>query len=339
MFLYKLLLCLWISFFWFFAAQGVEISFPQLISNVENKDCINKPEKPSNCKTQLNEEELYQSYREQILEHFSDTLFENSFCECDGNNGCTRGCRLASYLDKNQTLPFRKCRRSKPMYKSSEYCAKHVTGAIMTVLHDFLAKHCQDIGERMPKNKTDYDQCEKDFIKNANSRNTSICRHGFIFPFAFCMLNLDRQGLHVYNRIPNKNKEVKRVCKAWDPYNQSLLAMDASLHYGETTIIPLFQRVSPKKDKEFQREPYKIPEGSLIITKLYGEEGHVEVKTNRKECGKHKNETCFCSDYCRERHKYHYPVLAVFRWNPEFIRHVSRVGFEWNLRSGHQPLE
>ena len=113
--------------------------------------------------------------------------------------------------------PFRKCRRKKPMYRSSDYCAKHVNGAIMTVLHDFLTEHCKGMGEKMPENTADYNKCEKDFIKNANSKNTNLCQHGFIFPSAFCMLNLDGQGLHVYNRI--QNKKVRKECKAWDSYN------------------------------------------------------------------------------------------------------------------------
>lgn len=321
----KWICCLLILASWSFTAQGVEASIPYPISNIYKQDCADSQDELSDCDKQFGEDELYQSYENQMLEYFSDIVFENSFCKCDGNNGCTRGCRLTKYLDQDQSPPFRQCKGKKSMRRSSEHCAKHVTGAIMTVIHDFLGDHCQSIGEKMPENRTDYHKCEKDFIKNANRGNTSLCQHGFIFPYAFCMLNLTGEGLHVYNKIPRIRRS---KCKRWDQYNQSLLTMETSPHYGDIKSIPLFQKVSPERNEEFRKAPHKIPEGAIIVTRIYREEGHVEIKTNRKECGKNKTETCFCSDHCVERKSYHSPVLAVFKWNPKFIKYLSRIRIE-----------
>ena len=235
------------------------------------------------------------------------------------NDGCTRGCRLERGLDRNQYPLARKCEDSKPTRKSSKNCTRHITGAIMTVIHYFLADHCKYIGHEIP---IDYQQCVDNFTWDIQNNNTNICRHGLIFYSALCMLNLDKKDVSIYNDI--LDKDVRLICKRWDQYNQSLLAVNTS-PYGETTAIPLFKKISPNKNKEFQKDPSKIPEGAIIVTRSRRKHGHVEVKTDRNECGKNKIQTCFCSDHCRERLRYNYPVLAVFEWNPEFIKYVSTI--------------
>ena len=258
------------------------------------------------------------------IDYFLDTIFENADCECQGNGGCTRGCGLASDSGDSHPLPIRKCERKKPIRRSSATCAKHVTGAIMAVINKFLMNQCKNTHSEMFKNIT-YTQCLKNFDEDVRNNNVNICRYGFRFDYAFCMLNLDGQSHHLYDTISNKN--VKSTCKRWNPYNQLLLAVDASPYYREMILIPFFKKISPDKYKEFQKDTSKIPEGSIIVTRLYSSEGHVEVKTNRSECGKDKNQTCFCSDHCNERPKYPRPILAIFEWNPEFIHYVSMDNF------------
>ena len=267
------------------------------------------------------EDELNQLYKEQVLGHFSDILFTNSGCWCQGNNGCTRGCKLESHLNGSQSPPIRKCRGRKSISRSSDECARHVIGAMMTVLHEFLLGHCENTGDRILKNKVDYDQCVDNFNQDLRNHNISICRHGFRFKYAYCMLNLDGQSAHLYKNIPNR--AIRSECKRWDQYNQFLLAVNTSLYPGDIALIPLFRKISPKRNKEFQKDPGKIPKGAIIITKLSSEYGHVEVKTDRDECGADKNQTCFCSDFCEERLRYDSPVRAVFEWNPEFIRYAK----------------
>ena len=304
-------------------AQAIETSAPHPVFKINNNHCISKQDCGEQPMIDQSTEELNQLYTDQVLVYFLDIIFENSFCECQGNDGCTRGCRLVSDLDKDQYPPISKCERKKFMHKSLAYCARHITGAMMTVIHDFLADHCQNTGRGIIENRTEYLQCLDDFREDVRNNNTNICRHGFRFSFALCMLNLDGQSAHIYNSIPNK--DVRSTCKSWDQYNQSLLTMNVPLYNGEFVSIPLFNKISPERNKEFQMDPHKIPIGAIIITKSNNKhgQGHVEVKTDRRKCGRNKTQTCFCSDYCRERLRYDQPVLAVFGWNPEFIRYVN----------------
>ena len=313
-----------IYLFWSFIAQGSEVVNYLASLEGHSRYCISEQGDFSDCEdlsgNNGDSEKLDQIYRDRILEYFSDIVFENAFCRCEGNNGCTRGCRLASLLEKgNPTV--RKCVGKKSLNRPSVNCAKHVTGAIMAVVDDFLTEYCKSTEERIFWAKMNYQQCDKSFRRTANNNNANICRHGFIFPAAYCMLNLDGQSSRVYNSISNRG--IRKVCKGWNRYNQSLLSIETLLETGEVKNIPLFKRISSERNKEFQRHPDRIPTGAIIITKLLRVQGHVEVKTDRNECGKDKNQTCFCSDYCSERLRYSYPVLAVFEWNPEFIKYIS----------------
>ena len=305
-----------ILLFCFFVIQGVATTVSQPILN-DGDYCVS--EGSGQCKKQTLSNPLDQIYTDLVLDYFLDIIFENSFCNCVGSDACARGCRLASYLDKSQSPPIMKCINKKPTGTPSDSCARHVRGAIMAVIHNFLFDHCEIMYGGMLSHVADYKKCVKNFTANANIGNVNICRNGFMLPSAFCMLNLDGNDIKVYNSI--RNRGVRSTCKRWDRYNQLLLAFNTS--YGGMAKIPFFKRISPKRNKEFQNDPRKIPIGAIVVTRLYSKNGHVEVKTNRNICGEEKDKTCFCSDFCDERPRYDYPILAVFEWSPDFIRYVS----------------
>ncbi len=265
-----------------------------------------------------------------------DVVFENSFCKCQGNDGCTRGCRFVNHLDREQYPPFRRCEGKKPRRRSTDNCARHVTGAIMTVIHSFLFTHCNNTGTETSQNALNYKQCVDNFQEDVKHGNISICRHGFMFPSAFCLLNLDGKSFDLYNSI--SNRRIRGRCKNWNQYNQLLLNVDASVYYGEITIFPVFKKIPFEKITSMESgklrvDPAKIPVGSIVISEseFNDPNGHIEVKTNKNECGENKDQICFCSDFCRERLIYKRPVLAVFEWNPEFIRYVLDTMFWWDF--------
>ena len=313
----RLLIFLFVcSSFRLFPAQAVEASVPLPV--------FKKEQHIDHQKQHIDHQEIEvfnQWQRNHVVEYFLDIVFENSFCRCRGNNGCTRGCKLAVSLNGVRYPPVRKCAGNKSMHDSLAKCARHVTGAIMSVTHDFLADHCRNTGQGTMENRMDYQQCIDNFDEDVYNDNTHICRHSFKFPSALCMLNLDGQNPRIYNKIQNKN--VRSVCKNWDRYNQSLSVANVLLYDEEFVSIPLFNRLSPERNIEFQKAPHKIPIGAIIITQSQLKHGHIEVKTDRVECGKNKDQICFCSDHCRERARYYHPVLAVFEWNPDFIRFVN----------------
>ena len=301
---------------WPFFAQGTGKPILPSILKIDNQLHTKKQNSHLNYGKYLTD---YQTLNYEMLEYFLDIIFENSFCRCQGNNGCTRGCRLAGLLNQDQYPPVRKCVGKKSIRNSFSNCARHITGAIMAVAHDFLVHHCESLYGGIIESVVGYQQCVDNFREDVKNKNTNICRNSFIFPSALCMLNLDGQSARVYNVIPHKS--IRSKCKSWNRYNQSLLTVNNLLYGG--IKIPLFKKISHRENRAFQKDPRKIPEGAIIITKSHLKHGHVEVKTNRDECGKNKNQICFCSDYCRERSKYDWPVLAVFEWNPEFMRYVD----------------
>lgn len=256
-----------------------------------------------------------------ILNYFSDNIFENSTCKCTGNDGCTRGCRHDSRLQDIGAPPATKCKDEKPMDESTSKCARHVRGAIMDTIHHFLAVYCEDTDKEVSKNRNDYNQCVNDFKTN---REKNICEHGFIFHSALCALNLDGQSADAYNNIDDPG--VKKKCEFWNEHNEALLSINIKQDDGTIKSVPLFKKISPGKMEGFQKDPSQIPTGSIIVSKSPGEgvHGHVEIKTNKNKCGPGNNQTCFCSDFCKERKNYKdLPVQAVFQWNPEIIKHIE----------------
>ena len=321
---YRFVVSIGIFLFWVHSALGVGTFISPAHIFIDDQYCLTNSDGHLECNEQL----MLEVYRDLMVRYFLNVIYENTFCRCGDNNGCTRGCRLPGYLEEKHYPPVRRCVGRKSNTRPSKDCAQHVNGAIMTVIHDVLYFHCRfSIGGRL-ENKAEYDQCDDHFIRNERSDNVNICWNGLKFESALCMLNLDGQSTDVYNVI--SNRRIRRNCKNWDRYNQLLLAVNASSYYGYVSVIPMFKRLPSERNKEFRKNPSQIPEGAIIVAKSRNKHGHVEVKTNRQECGKDKNLTCFCSDFCRERIQYDYSVLAVFEWNPEFIRYVSLVDLMHN---------
>ena len=248
----------------------------------------------------------------------SKHVSEISTCFCEGNNGCTRGCRRPDQIDEEERPQVRRCYGRKTSTRSTDYCTRYVKSAIMNVIVDFLSPYCEDYSSYKP-----YPQCVADFNLDIRDRLVSICQHSFVFHSALCMLNLDGKDASIYNNI--SNREVRRNCKAWDRYNQMLYTF--SFPILDIHDIPLFKKIEPEKYAKFQQDPSQIPIGAIIVAKSQSEHGHVEIKTKQMLCGKNKNSACFCSDFCRERKKYSWPlkILAVFEWNPQFLEYVEQM--------------
>ena len=259
-----------------------------------------------------------QTEEEDVAQHFSDVIFDNAKCKCGGNNGCKRGCLPKDQISNNQSPPIVPCKGEKKPYKSTGNCMRHVTGAIMSVIRQKLAVYCNED----PQNaKKDYNQCMKDF--NFPSKKNNICRNGFVFPSALCALNLDGQSKGDFRQI--KNRKVRRDCKKWDKLNQSLTSFPIKQDDGTVKQVPLFKKV-PLENSDFQKDPSQIPEGAIVVMQSPTRHGHVEIKTNKNECGRDQNQACFCSDFCRSRSQYNAPfkVQAVFQWNPEIVKYAKQ---------------
>ena len=144
-------------------------------------------------------------HQEQVLRHFSEIIFQNSFCRCQGNNGCTRGCWQKQWLGNSHSPSFRKCVGKKSVSRSLNVCARHVNGAIMNFIHKFFTGYCENTEAGKVMGAMTYQKCVLNFGKDVVIDNISLCRHGFIFPSAYCMLNLNGQSAHLYKKVPYKN--------------------------------------------------------------------------------------------------------------------------------------
>ena len=184
-----LIICLLIHPCWLFATPGVKISDPQLVLTIADKHCTVMQGGSSDCEepplSDQSTEKLDQMHGDQVLRHFLDIIFENASCRCGGNTGCTRGCRLASYLNEEKDSTVRRCIGRKSIRKSRSKCTQHTTGAIMAVIHDFLTDYCKSTEDRILWASMSYQQCDGNFNKDVKNNNISICRHGFKFPHAF----------------------------------------------------------------------------------------------------------------------------------------------------------
>ncbi len=265
-------------------------------------------------------EDTNQDLDEDILNYFSNNIFENSTCKCTGNDGCTKGCQHSRHLNRKQSPPINRCKGKKPMELSKAKCARHVTGAIMKTIHHFLAKYCSDINKSVSEDRNDYAQCVENFNSN---KEKNICEHGFIFPSALCAINLDGQSTDDYKKITNR--KVRNKCKAWNNHNKLLLSINLKQDDGTVKEVPLFKKISPEKIEQFQNDASQIPQGSIIVSKSPSRHGHIEIKTNKNKCGSHGNQPCFCSDFCRDRSAYNetFSIQSVFQWNPEIIKYMK----------------
>ncbi len=257
---------------------------------------------------------------EDIVKYFSDTLFGNVSCRCPGNDGCKRGCLPGDKIGKNESPPISKCRGTKDVKESTGNCMRHVTGAIMSAVHNMLAVYCNKT-----KNNQDYKQCNEDFGFPSDENN--ICRNGLVLPSALCALNLDGQSDQDFSKIEDRG--VRQKCEKYNKLNSDLLSFRIMQDNGDIKEVPLFKKIDPKRLTEFQNDTSKIPEGAVIVAKSGSKHGHVEIKTGKKKCGQNKNQTCFCSDFCRERPTQYtesgIDVQAVFQWNPEIIKYAKEL--------------
>ena len=256
-------------------------------------------------------------YDSQFVNYFVDTLFQNTACYCEGNNGCTRGCRPVSGLLRF-SRSVRRCLGQKPVSQTKARCARHVNSSILNTVEAFFSAHC----EKSAPSIKGYHQCVKDFNKDISKQSINICQHAFVFPSALCMLNLSGDSFSAYRMIADK--KVKTSCQRWDLYNRHLYSLPVPDLGGE---IPLFVKIPEEKYKEFKKAPSKIPIGAVIVSKSQSRHGHVEVRTNKMLCGKDKTEICFCSDYCEERKNYIWPykMQAVYQWNPRLLEYIDQT--------------
>ena len=265
-------------------------------------------------------EDFYEGYSSAVydskfINYFIDTLFENVTCQCEGNNGCTRGCKPGSFRFLG---PVRRCLGRKPVSQTKARCARHVNSAMLNTIETFFSAYC----EKSAPYIKGYYQCVKDFNKDISKQNVNICQHAFVFPSALCMLNLSGDSFSAYRMIADK--EVKTSCQNWDLYNRHLYSLPIPGLGGE---IPLFVKMPEEKYKEFRKAPSKIPVGAVIVSQSQSRHGHVEVRTNKMLCGKDKTEICFCSDYCEERKNYIWPykMQAVYQWNPRLLEYIDQT--------------
>lgn len=292
-------------------------------------DCQSAPQKDSiprevqQLKDLTQEEKKSEQVEDDMLNYFSDTVFKNSTCKCTGNDGCTRGCLPKQEINPVASPPINKCGSQKPRERSQAKCARHVTGAIMSTIHKFLTIYCKENNSSEETNRGSYKQCVDDFVNTPNSEK-NICKHSFVFPSALCYLGMDTESNDPYKDIPNRS--VKNGCKKWgrDEHNKTLASFPIVQDDGSVKNISLFKKIPIEQNSLFQKDTSKIPEGSIIVSSSGSKHGHVEIKTNKQECGPNKT-ACFCSDYCRDRSEYNdaFQVKAVFQWNPELINHIK----------------
>ena len=246
-------------------------------------------------------DELFEDIKRlDMIDYFSDTIFENSSCKCSGNTRCTRGCKI------DAVFPQIRCRGKKNKNRSLSYCMRYTNGAIMSTLHTFFGKSC-------PNNSFNYKLC----LTSAENKKNTLCDQSFIFPSALCGLSLDGQDRYKIIR----NKRVRSRCRQWLEHNRRLTTVEVLGQDGQVLKkIPLFQKIDMPKD------PEDLPKGSIIVSKSDSIHGHVEIKTNRRECGVKAKDFCFCSDFCDARnggYRWPFKPQVVFQWNPEFIHYFG----------------
>ncbi len=255
-----------------------------------------------------------------MINYFSETVFDNSTCKCQSNDACKRGCKPRGEVKKSESPPVNKCSGKKEIGNSTANCMRHVTSAIMNTVHKYLTKYCEDTQKN--ESKDSYGQCVNKFTSPSEKNN--ICKNSFVFPSALCALNLDGQNKESFKNI--EDPSVRKKCEAWDLLNQSLTSFPIKKDDGSIENIPLFNKISEEQAKKFQDDTTQIPEGAIVVMQSGSKHGHVEIKTNKKTCGPDKNQACFCSDYCRDRPNYSsgFKVEAVFEFNPRVLEYIQK---------------
>ena len=259
-----------------------------------------------------------------LVSFLSDRVYENTSCKCKTtSDACYRGCIKSK---KKNILPKTRCVGTKPINKSTKNCMRHASQAMMDTIDTFLKAHCKAVTRN---------QCLE--IHDHKPKEKNICNQSFVFPSALCGLGLGLGEKERYNQI--KNKSVKKKCKKWHKHNTvSTLTIPVVSDDGNSIEhIPLFEEISPlpepnKKDpNDPNKDPYgefydNLPTGSIIIMESNSKHGHIDIKTNKEECGPNKDKICYCSDFCEEREGGYKPPFkprAVFKWHPKLIEHYG----------------
>ena len=179
-------------------------------------------------------ESLEDIKKSDMIGYFSDTIFENSSCKCQGNSRCTRGCK------KDGVFPQIRCRGKKNKDISLSYCMRYTNGAIMNTLHTFLGRYC-------PNDPFDYDLC----LDSAESRKNTLCDQSFVFPSALCGLSLDGQDRYKIIR----HKRVRSRCRRWLRHNKKLTVFEILGQDGQVLKKSLYFKkwIYQKIQKNCQR--------------------------------------------------------------------------------------
>ena len=80
-----------------------------------------------------------------------------------------------------------------------------------------------------------------------------------------------------------KHYDVKKGCKAWESSNQDLITFPILYNEGKgIKEVPLFTKIPLKKIGD---DPSNIPDGAIVVMKSKSKHGHIEIKTDKKDCG------------------------------------------------------
>ena len=246
---------------------------------------------------------LKSSEDSKLVKHLSEKIYQHSQCNCKGNDACTRGCKK----DRESKERWVKvpCSGSKRMEKSTEYCMRHVVGTLVDTIDTFLKQHCDTF---------DPAQCLKIHNKRL-TEDKNICTKSFVMPSALCALNLD--GKDRYENI--QSAAIKKKCRKHEEDNNKYLKTIKIVSDDGKSIqeVPLFEEIP------LPENPDDLPTGSIVVMKSGSIHGHVEIKTDKKECD---GKPCFCSDFCTSRsggYKFPNEPAVVFRWNPKLIEYFG----------------
>ncbi len=245
------------------------------------------------------------------------TIYDNSKCECGPNGGCIRGCLRE--VEKDQTPhPISKCEDNPA--KDTGWCARHVLGAIMNTIHNKLAIHCKENAINTNTTARDRKQCLKQWDKG----KYNICQHSFVFEHAYCALNLDgKYKDQPFSKDDITDSSVRENCNNHTKRtNEALLNFPIIKDGNRMEDVPLFERIP--LDEKYKKNPESIPEGAIIVMDTDSPSGHIEIKTNKKDCGADNKQTCFCSDFCIERPKI-MKIKAIFKWNDKIVNYANNL--------------
>ena len=264
----------------------------------------------------LNESEAVEEDKNPFLRFFMDTVYENASCHCKAGDRCSRGCAKPPLSQPES--PAMPCSGEKNPARSKSLCMRYVNGALMRTFSHFSDFVCN----------RDEKKCEDE--------NHSLCSQSFVFPHGFCGLSL--VGAEWLSHIPDsptppEGKEgnfVRRECLDWKSHNKHLHRISLKNEAGETEDIPLFVEIETTEETLME----DLPAGAIIVGFRQSPSGHIEVKTDKKECynggelQSGEGKTCFCSDFCRNMEgpffsHYISRPRKVIQWNPRFVEIIN----------------